>query len=116
MHSGFANLRSALPMNIKAHYPKSKIWAGAQADIDRVLTVWRECLEKSGGPFLFGGAPDMADAMYAPGVQPLPALRCDAGRRCRRLSPPHPGAADDGRMVRLGQDRADEVEELDVEF
>ena len=36
MHSGFYNLRSALPMNLKAHYPGFKVWAGAQADIDRI--------------------------------------------------------------------------------
>ena len=36
MHSGFSNLRSALPMNLKAHHPGFKVWAGAQADIDRV--------------------------------------------------------------------------------
>ena len=36
MHSGFSNLRSALPMNLKAHYPGFKVWAGAQADIDRI--------------------------------------------------------------------------------
>ena len=36
MHSGFYNLRSALPMNLKAHYPGFKVWAGAQADIERV--------------------------------------------------------------------------------
>ncbi len=34
MHSGFANLRSALPMNLKAHYPGFKVWAGAQGDIE----------------------------------------------------------------------------------
>ena len=26
MHSGFSNLRSALPMNLKAHYPGFKVW------------------------------------------------------------------------------------------
>ena len=66
MHSGFTNLRSALPMNLKAHYPGFKVWAGAQADIDRIATIWRECLTQSGGPFLFGETPRMADAMYAP--------------------------------------------------
>jgi glutathione S-transferase len=45
MHSGFANLRSALPMNLRAHYPGFKVWAGAQADIDRVTEIWRECLQ-----------------------------------------------------------------------
>ena len=65
MHSGFANLRSALPMNLKARHPGFKIWAGAQADIDRVTAIWRECLVRHEGPFLFG-KPTMADAMYAP--------------------------------------------------
>jgi glutathione S-transferase len=31
MHSGFSSLRSALPMNIKAHFPKYKVWSRAQA-------------------------------------------------------------------------------------
>jgi glutathione S-transferase len=66
MHSGFANLRSALPMNLKARYPGFKIWAGAQADIDRVTAIWREALSEYGGPYLFGAKPSMADAMYAP--------------------------------------------------
>src|ERR1700744_4601521 len=66
MHSGFSNLRSALPMNLKAHYPGFKIWAAAQADIDRVIAVWRECLMTYDGPYLFGDKPSMADAMYAP--------------------------------------------------
>ena len=68
MHSGFTNLRSALPMNIKADMPKFKIWSRAKADIERIVTIWTECLEKSGGPFLFGKKPCMADAMYAPVV------------------------------------------------
>ena len=66
MHSGFSNLRSALPMNLKVHYPEFKIWAGAHADIERIVTIWRECLAESGGPFLFGNVPGMADAMFAP--------------------------------------------------
>ena len=65
MHSGFANLRSALPMNLKAHFPGYKVWAGAQPDIERVNTIWRECLATYGGGFLFGRV-SMADAMYAP--------------------------------------------------
>lgn len=66
MDSGFANLRSALPMNIRARYPAFKVWNGAQADIDRIVTIWQECLSTSGGPLLFGKTPTMADAMYAP--------------------------------------------------
>ena len=66
MHSGFANLRSALPMNLKAHFPGFKAWAGARGDIERVTAIWRECLQQYGGPYLFGEKPCAADAMYAP--------------------------------------------------
>ena len=54
MHSGFANLRSALPMNIKAHFPNFSVWTGAKPDIERVCAIWRDCLGAYGGPFLFG--------------------------------------------------------------
>ena len=67
MHQGFVNLRSALPMNIKGHYPGFKVWQGAQTDIDRVLSIWRGCFAAYGGPFLFG-ALSGADCMYAPVV------------------------------------------------
>ncbi len=66
MHSGFSNLRSALPMNIKGHFPGFKVWAGAAANVERVIAIWRQCLANSKGPFLFGKEPCMADAMYAP--------------------------------------------------
>jgi glutathione S-transferase len=66
MHSGFANLRSALPMNLKVRHDGFKVWAGAQADIDRVTAIWRECLKRYGGSYLFGAQPTIADAMYAP--------------------------------------------------
>jgi len=66
MHSGFYNLRSALPMNLKAHYPGFQSWAGARADIARVRAIWQECLHGTGGPYLFGKTPTVADAMYAP--------------------------------------------------
>lgn len=115
MHSGFSNLRSALPMNLKAHHPKFKVWAGAQADIDRVLAIWLECLTTYGGPFLFG-KPCMADAMYAP-----------VCARFRTYDVPLPQAAQDycERILALPDMQAwraaalaepDEVEELDAEF
>jgi glutathione S-transferase len=66
MHSGFANLRSALPMNVKARHRGFRVVSGAQADVDRIVAIWRECLGAHGGPFLFGATPTLADAMYAP--------------------------------------------------
>ena len=67
IHSGFTTLRASLPVNLKGHFPNFKIWSRAQADIDRICSIWRECLAESGGPFLFGER-TMADAMYAPVV------------------------------------------------
>jgi glutathione S-transferase len=66
MHSGFANLRSALPMNLRGQFPGFRIWARAQADIDRIVEIWTGCLATYGGPYLFGKRRTMADAMYAP--------------------------------------------------
>jgi len=62
MHSGFGAMRSAL----QGDFPNFKVWKRTQ-DIDRITTIWRECLDLYGGPFLLG-EPSMADAMYAPVV------------------------------------------------
>jgi glutathione S-transferase len=65
MHSGFYNLRSALPMNLRARNEGFQVFPGARADIERIVTIWRDCLKTYGGPYLFGPL-SMADAMYAP--------------------------------------------------
>jgi glutathione S-transferase len=65
IHSGFYNLRSALPMNLKAQHKAFKIFSGARPDVERVRTIWSECLAAYGGPYLFGPL-SMADAMWAP--------------------------------------------------
>lgn len=65
IHSGFYNLRSALPINLKARHERFKVFTGARPDIERIKQIWTECLDAYGGPFLFG-APTLADAMYAP--------------------------------------------------
>lgn len=115
MHSGFANLRAALPMNLKAHHPGFKIWAGAQADIDRVTTIWRECLEKSGGPYLFG-ALTAADAMYAPvctrfATYDVALDETCAAYRDRILSLPFLRE-----WTEAAQAEPEEMDELDMEF
>ena len=96
MHSGFTNLRSALPMNLKGALSGLQGVGGAQADIDRVAAIWRECLAKYGGPFLFGERPTMADAMYAPVVTRFLTydVKLDSARP---VSPPPGGACNDGR-------------------
>jgi glutathione S-transferase len=54
-------------MNLRVRRLGFKIWSGAQADIDRIVTIWSECFAIYHGPYLFG-APCMADVMYAPVV------------------------------------------------
>jgi glutathione S-transferase len=116
MHSGFSNLRSALPMNLKAHHPGFKVWAGAQADIERIVTIWRECLAASGGRFLFGTAPCMADAMFAPVVARFHTydvtLDSDCAAYCRAVME-LPAMQE---WIEAAQAEPDEVVELDVEF
>jgi glutathione S-transferase len=107
MHSGFANLRSALPMNIKARHPGFKVWAGAQADIDRVLAIWRECLKTAmAGPILFGAKPTMADAMYAPVCTRFMTYDVKLDAKCAGLSRPDPALPRDGRVDGGRQGRA----------
>ena len=65
MHSGFSNLRSALPMNFKGHFPGFKAWAGARG-ISSASAQFAQCPEAYKGPYLFGQRPCAADAMYAP--------------------------------------------------
>lgn len=115
IHSGFYNLRSALPMNLKARHKAFKIFAGAQPDIDRIQSIWAECLQKYGGPFLFG-PPTMADAMYAPvctrfityGV----AMSGPASAYCRTIMS-WPSMAE---WVDAAKKEPEEIEELDFDF
>jgi glutathione S-transferase len=65
MHSGFGELRSNMWMNIRASFAGKNATPGALADIARIETIWRDCLDAHGGPFLFGEF-SIADAMYAP--------------------------------------------------
>ena len=65
MHAGFSALRQNLPFNARGHYPGRPVSAECRANIERVCAIWRECRERSGGPFLFGHS-GIADAMYAP--------------------------------------------------
>jgi len=67
MHSGFADLRGACPMNMRNRSGLSDFSAGVKADVARIVDIWQDCLDRSGGPFLFGDF-TIADAMYAPVV------------------------------------------------
>jgi glutathione S-transferase len=116
MHSGFSNLRSALPMNIKGHYPGFKVWAGAQADIDRILTIWRDCLATYRGPYLFGTEPCMADAMYAPVCTRFLTYDVNIGRDCLAYCRAIMALPHMQEWVAAAKNEPEDVMELDVEF
>jgi glutathione S-transferase len=116
MHSGFANLRSGLPMNLKSVHPKFKIWAGAQADIDRIIDIWHECLARSGGPFLFGAAPTAADAMYAPVCSRFVTYDVELDRTCAAYRDRIMGLPAMAAWLAEADGEPDELEELDAEF
>lgn len=116
MHSGFSNLRSALPMNLKAHFPDFKIWAGAQADIDRITTIWRECLKTYDGPYLFGEKPCLADAMYAPVCTRFKTYDVRLDRLCTDYCESILTLPDMLEWIEGAKSEPDEVEELEAEF
>jgi glutathione S-transferase len=116
MHSGFANLRSALPMNLKANYPGFKVWAGAQADIDRVVAIWRECLKTYDGPYLFGEKPTLADAMYAPVCTRFVTYNVKLDRICADYVDMIMNLPDMIEWIEAARAEPDAVEELEAEF
>jgi glutathione S-transferase len=116
MHSGFTNLRSALPMNLKSAYPGFKVWAGAQADIDRITTIWRECLGRYGGPYLFGAKPTLADAMYAPVVTRFDTYDVALDRASSDYCETILNLPDMLEWIAAAKAEPDAVEELEAEF
>ena len=84
--AGFAELRSNMPMNIRASYPGRGLTSAVRADIERITGLWRDCRKRFAGAapkddgFLFGSI-CAADAMYAPVVTRLRtyAVPLDAG-------------------------------------
>jgi glutathione S-transferase len=115
IHSGFHNMRSALPMNLKARHRNFRVFAGAKPDIERIETIWAECLTRYGGPFLFG-EPTVADAMFAPvatrfttyGIALTPASQgyCDTIMTWEPMV----------EWIAAAKAEPEEMEELDVEF
>ncbi len=69
MHSGFANLRNNMTMNIRKNYAGKGVGPGVLQDIARIFAIWTDCRNRFGaaGPFLFGQF-SIADAMYVPVV------------------------------------------------
>ena len=67
MHSGFAAIRSCMPMNCRAMGRKVPLPDDLGRDIDRIIAIWSVCHSQFQGDngWLFGDF-SIADAMYAP--------------------------------------------------
>lgn len=115
IHSGFTTLRASLPVNLKGYFPGFKIWTRAQADIDRVCTIWRECLAKSGGPFLFAER-SMADAMYAPVVTRFATYDVKIEPRLQAYADAIMSMPEMVEWIEAAKAEPDEIEELEVEY
>jgi len=115
MHSGFSSLRSALPMNLRGHFPNFKVWSRAQGDIERIVEIWRDCLATYGGPYLFGKL-SAADAMYAPVVTRFVTydvhLDPDIVAYCRRIL----DLPEMREWIAAAREETEDIDELDVEF
>jgi glutathione S-transferase len=116
MNSGFANLRSALPMNLKARHPGFKIWAGALPDIERITEIWRDCLANYGGPFLFGAQRTLADAMFAPVVTRFITYDVPLDDTCAAYCRTLLAMPEMQEWTAKALAEPDEIEELDMEF
>ncbi|HEX3565509.1 MAG TPA: glutathione S-transferase [Acidimicrobiales bacterium] len=116
IQSGFANLRSALPMNLKASHPGFPVWAGARADLDRIETIWSDCLDQSKGPYLFGDSFTLADAMFAPVCTRIRTYDVKVGAMASEYTETVLALPE---MVELTEEalaEPDDVEELEMEF
>jgi glutathione S-transferase len=116
IHSGFTTLRASLPVNLKGHFPNFKIWSRAQADIDRVSVIWRDCLSNSGGPFLFGAQRTMADAMYAPVVTRFTTYDVKLEPRLKQYADVILGMPEMQEWIEAAKAEPSDIEELEVDY
>ena len=82
MQSSFRALREQMPMNVRSSFPGRGLAPEVQADINRIMSIWRDCRTRYGegnGEFLFGQF-TIADAMFAPVVTRFRTYKTDLER------------------------------------
>lgn len=116
VHSGFTNLRSALPMNLKVKHEAFPVFSGARPDIERVEAIWTDCLQRYGGPYLFGEKPTVADAMYAPETTRFLSYAVAVSDESRAYCDTIAAWAPMQEWIGAARAEPEEMEELEVEF
>ena len=85
-------------------------------DIERVVTIWHECLEDYGGPFLFGKKRCMADAMYAPVATRFVTYHVKLDEQCAAYCQRIMALPEMIEWIKAARKEPEEIEELDMEF
>lgn len=65
MHGGFASLRGECPMDLRRRESMT-LTPATEANVRRIVELWRDLLRRHGGPFLLGPDFSVADAFYTP--------------------------------------------------
>ena len=116
MHSGFSAMRASLPMNFKVQFKSFKVWSKAQADIDRIVQIWSECLLIYKGPFLFGKSPNLADAMFAPVASRFVSYGVKLPEACARYRDTIMALPEIHEWRQFAMKEPEEFDELDLDF
>lgn len=68
MHSGFGALRANLPCNIRRRAEPRALSEEVSHEVARIDALWTSLRARfgSGGPYLFGATPTIADAFFSP--------------------------------------------------
>lgn len=79
MHSGFAALRNACPMNVGVRVRPKPMSEAVEQNVSRLRELWQEGLSRFGGPWLAGEAFSAVDAFFAPVAYRVRTYALDVG-------------------------------------
>ena len=103
-------------MNLKSKVKNFTVWSKAQHDIDRVVAIWTDCLERYKGPYLFGLKPTIADAMFAPVVTRFLTYSIALDAVCQQYCDTIMALPQMQEWIAGALTEPDDIEELQVEF
>ena len=88
----------------------------AKGDIERVTEIWDDCLQRYGGPFLFGQKPTLADAMYAPVATRFVTYDVALDEACAAYCQTIMALPVMQEWIAAAKEEPDDIEELEMEF
>ena len=116
MNSGFANLRSALPMNLKARHPATRSGPARSPTSSASSRSGASASASYGGPCLFGKHRTMADAMFAPVVTRFLTYDVKLDAACAAYCKTIMAMPEMQEWIGAAKREPDDIEELDMDF